>query len=160
MRTLFLALLALALTGCASTSREYVSSVAIKEIKPRYMEEVQFMRISEYWSGQEKQGKRLILRSNPQQRDGYYFTLVLDEKIRKLPKGTIILGEFYTPKSVEIQTHEFVLPSKRPKTKEIFVGLIGEDWPQVGGVPGAWRFTIKDPNGNVLATKQSYLWSM
>lgn len=160
MRLFLFALLSFALLGCASAPKSILSSVEIKEIKPRYMEEAQFKRISEYWSGSEKQGKRLILRSDPAVRDGYYFTLILDEKVRRLPKGTVILGEFYTPKSVELQTHEFKLPSKRPKTKEIFVGLTGEDWPQPGAVPGAWRFTIKDPNGAVLAARQSYLWDM
>jgi hypothetical protein len=160
MRSFLFALLSLALVGCASAPKSTLSSVGIKEIKPRYMEETQFKRISEYWSGSEHQGNRLILRSDPAVRDGYYFTLILDEKIRRLPKGTVVVGEFYTPKSVELQTHEFMLPSKRPKTKEIFVGLTGEDWPTAGGVPGAWRFTIKDPNGAVLAERQSYLWSM
>jgi hypothetical protein len=160
MRLLISALFCFILVGCASTPRASLSSVEIKEIKPRYMEAAQFKRISEYWSGEEKQGKRIILRSDPAVRDGYYFTLILDEKIRRLPKGTVIVGEFYTPKSVDLQTHEFRLPSKRPKTREIFVGLTGEDWPTVGGVPGAWRFTIKDPNGAVLAERQSYLWSM
>jgi len=27
-------------------------------------------------------------------------------------------------------------------------------------VPAAWRFTIKDANGDTLETKQSYLWSL
>jgi hypothetical protein len=160
MRFFLSALFTLVLVGCASTPKSDLSSVEIKEIKPRYMDKAQFMRISEYWSGTEHQGKRLILRSDPAIRDGYYFTLILDEKLRRLPKGTVIIGEFYTPKSVELQTHEFKLPSKRPKTKEVFVGLTGEDWPEPGGVPGAWRFTIKDPNGAVLAERRSYLWSL
>lgn len=160
MRTLLLAILSLTLIGCASTPKEPVQAVTIKEIKPRYMEEEQFKRISEYWSGTEKLGKRVILRTDPNVRDGYYFTLILDKKLRKLPKGTIIVGEFFTPVSSDMQTHEFVLPSKRPKTKEVFVGLTGEDWPEAGGTAGAWRFTIQDANGNVLGERQSYLWSM
>jgi len=118
------------------------------------------MRISEYWSGTEKKGNRVILRTDPGIRDGFYFTLRFDKSIRKLPKGAVILGEFYTPVSNDLQKHEFRLPAKRPRTKEVFVGLTGADWPQPGGVPGAWRFTLQDANGNVLATRKSYLWSM
>jgi len=118
------------------------------------------MRIDEYFTGKEYTGDRVLIRSTPEVRDGYYFTLILDEKVRKLPKGTIIVGEFFTPSSVDKLTHEFVVPNKRPKTNEIFVGLTGEDWPQEGGTPSAWRFTIQDPNGAVLGEKQSYLWSL
>jgi hypothetical protein len=156
-----LALLALlALAGCASTPNETVSSVEIREIKPRYIPEENFVRIREYLSGAENKGNRVIIRSEPGASGGFYFTLVLDEKVRNLPRGSIITGEFYSPASKDLQTHDFALPNKLPKTKEIFVGLTGADWPEPGGVPAAWRFTIKDANGAVLAQKQSYLWSM
>lgn len=160
MRSLLPALLSLLLIGCASTSTEPVRSVTIEEIKPRYMEDWQFKRLSEYWTGAEHQGKRVILRTDPTVRDGYYFTLILDEKVRQLPKGTVIVGEFYTPFSADVQRHEFKLPNKRPKTKEVFIGLTGADWPEPERIAGAWRFTIKNANGTVLGEKQSYLWSM
>jgi len=160
MRFLITALVGSLLVGCASTPKQAVTSVEIEEIKPRYIETEQFKRISEYMTGKEYLGDRVILRTNPQERAGYYFTLILDEDVRRLPKGTVVVGEFYTPKSVEKQTHEFKLPSKRVSTDEIFIGLTGEDWPQDSGVPAAWRFTIKDANGAVLGEKQSYLWSL
>jgi hypothetical protein len=80
--------------------------------------------------------------------------------VRDLPQGTVIEGEFFTPHSQDAQTHTFTLPSKRPKTKEIFIGLTGADWPVKDAVPAAWRFTIKDANGDTLETEQSYLWSL
>lgn len=127
---------------------------------PRYIPEENFMRISEYLSGAENKGNRVILRSDPGERDGFYFTLVLDEKLRDLPRGSVVTGEFYTPVATDLQTHDFPLPNKLPKSQEIFVGLTGADWPDPDAVPGAWRFTIKDANGAVLAREQSYLWSM
>jgi len=160
MRFLITALCCSLLVGCASTPKQAVTSVKIEEIKPRYIETEQFKRISEYMSGKEYIGDRVILRSNPKERAGYYFTLILDKDVRRLPKGTVVVGEFYTKKSVEKQTHEFTLPSKRASTEEIFVGLTGGDWPKDGGVPAAWRFTIKDANGKTLGEKQSYLWSL
>jgi hypothetical protein len=160
MRFLIIALICSLLAGCASAPKQAVTSVVIEEIKPRYMETEQFKRISEYMSGKEYLGDRIILRSTPEQRAGYYFTLIIEEDVRQLPKGTVIIGEFYTPKSVEVQTHEFTMPNTRTSTNEIFVGLTGEDWPEKSAVPAAWRFTIKDPNGMVLGEKQSYLWSL
>jgi hypothetical protein len=158
---LFLSTLAFVfLTACTSTPDPSLTSVEIKEIKPRYIDADQLTRVSEYFTGHENPGGRVFLRSTPEAKSGYYFTLILDEKVRRLPKGTTILGEFYTPDSVDLQSYEFTLPNRRPKTKEIFLGLTGEDWPDTGAVPAAWRFTIKGPNGNTLAQSQSYLWSL
>tara|TARA_R110002111_G_scaffold244282_1_gene306398 strand:- start:283 stop:765 length:483 start_codon:yes stop_codon:yes gene_type:complete len=160
MRFLITALICTLLIGCASTPKKAVTSVEIEEIKPRYIETEQFKRVSEYMSGKENIGDRIILRTQSTERAGYYFTLILDENVRRLPKGTVVVGEFYTKKAVEKQTHEFTLPNQLPSTKEIFVGLTGEDWPEAGGVPAAWKFTLKDANGQKLGEKQSYLWSL
>jgi len=157
----FLLALCLLLSACASTERqEPLTSVEILEIKPRYIPEQSFMRVGEYMTGKEVTGDRVIIRSQPGQRSGYYFTLVLDEKVRRLPSGTVIVGEFYTPQSADAITIEFKLPPRLPKTNEVFVGLTGQDWPNADDVPGAWRFTIKDANDKVLATEKSFLWSI
>ncbi|MGC6424502.1 MAG: hypothetical protein ACON4O_05890 [Lentimonas sp.] len=161
MRLLLLALLSLLCISCASNRKSAtLTSVEIKEIKPRFIEGKQFKRIDEYLTGKENTGKRVILRSDPETRTGYYFVLILDEKVRRLPAGTKIIGEFYTAKELGVQKHTFAVPAKRPKTKEIFIGLTGEDWPEGARTPAAWKFTIVDPNGSVMATEQSYLWSL
>lgn len=151
---------ALLAAACASAPKATVSSVKIETILPRPIEEAAFMRIDEYLTGSENKGRRLILRSDPDQRAGYYFTLVLDTSVRRLPNGTTIIGEFYAPQSPDLQTHIYTLPSDRPKTREVFVGLTGADWPDMGAVPAAWRFTITSPNGEPMGRAQSYLWSL
>ena len=160
MRFFLYALLATSLVGCVTAPPNTVETVDIKDIRPRYIEAEQFMRIGEYLSGKEVTGDRLILRSDPASRTGCYFVLALDEKVRRLPKGTTIRGEVYTARSPEVQVLEMTLPSERPKTKEVFFGLTGEDWPEGSPVPGAWRFTILTPNGGTMAQKQSYLWEL
>ena len=160
MRFLLLALLSLCCISCASTPKQDLRSVTIQEIKPRYIKEESFKRIGEYFTGAEKPGRRVFLRSDAPARAGYYFTLILDEDIRRLPSGTTVLAEFYTGASPDVQTHTFTLPNRRPKTREIFVGLTGTDWPDEDAVPAAWRFTFVDPNGQPLGSAQSYLWSM
>lgn len=160
MRFLITAIICTLFAGCALTHKQAVTSVEIEEIKPRYIETEQFKRISEYLTGKENIGDRVILRTQPEHRAGYYFILVLDNDVRRLPIGTVIVGEFHTPQSLEKQIHKFNLPSQRASTDEIFIGLTGEDWPEKDGVPAAWRFTIKDANGAVLGEKQSYLWSL
>jgi hypothetical protein len=164
MRIIALALISLFCTSCASIRQQAVTSVDILEIKPRYIQAEDFKRIREYLTGKEEKGNRVILRTNPEQREGYYFTLVLDQKLRNLPTGTVIFGEFHTPKSLEVQQHTFKLPAKlgakTPNTREIFIGLTGDDWPVKEAVPSAWRFTIKDASGEVLGIKKSFLWSL
>ena len=160
MRGPLFALIFLLLAGCASTRPPALSSVEIKEIKLRYIETEEFKRVSEYLTGKEDLGDRVVLRSQPEFRDGYYFILILDENVRRLPRSARIIGEFYTPFSVEKQSHTFDLPKNLVSSKEIFVGLTGEDWPEEGESPSAWRFTIEDASGTQLAQKQSFLWEL
>ena len=161
IRVSLLLLLAFGMSACSTTTPRSaaLSSVEIKEVKPRYMEAADFVRVREYYSGQEVTGRRMILRSDPDVRDGFYFTLVLDEPIRKLPRGTVIEAEVYTPFGREAITRSAFLPRERPRTTEIFFGLTGEDWPEAGGMPAAWRFSVKDPRGRVLGTYESFLWA-
>lgn len=160
MRLFLSTLVCFILTACASAPRPALTSVDIKEIKPRYIDAEQLTRASEYFTGEENTGNRVFLRSSPKAKSGFYFTLVLDEKVRRLPRGTTVLGEFYTPNDVEVQRYTFTLPNRRPRTREIFVGLTGDDWPEADAVPSAWRFTITGPNGNTLGGAQSFLWSL
>lgn len=164
MRICLLSLLSLLLlTACSVRNKpEAITSVEIKEIVPRFMSDQQFKRIKEYRTGAEFTGDRVIIRTDPKVRDGYYFTLLLDTKVEYLPQGTVILGEFYTNNNLEKQEVIFRMPAKRPKTKTVFLGLTGENWPfkKGGHVPAAWKFTLIDPNEKELGQKQSYLWSM
>ena len=160
MRILLLVLFSLLCISCASTKKPVLTSVNILDIKPRYIEAEAFKRAAEYLTGKENLGNRVIIRTDKSERAGYYFVLILDEDVRDLPAGSYIEGEFYTPKSLDAQEHTFQLPSKIPKSKEIFIGLTGEDWPNQSAIPAAWRFTIKNSNGEVLAMEKSYLWSL
>lgn len=162
MRILFAALLSLCFIACSSTpaKKPALTSVDILEIKPRYMKAEAFIRIKEYLTGSEHLGDRVVVRSQPSSRDGYYFTLILGEELRDLPKGIVIIGEFYSKNSLDAQSFEFKLPASLPETNEVFVGLTGADWPDSDAVPAAWKFTIKDANGNTLASEKSFLWSI
>jgi len=160
MRIFLLACFSLFLIACSSTPKEAVTSVEISDISPRFIPEATFKRIHEYRTGAEYQGGRVIVRTDPQVRDGFYFVLTLDTKLNQLPQGTVIKGEFYTPDATEPVEYVFNLPAKRPRTKEIFLGLTGEAWTHGSSVkPSAWRFTVTGPDNQQFAQKKSYLWS-
>ena len=160
MRLFLIALLSLLCISCASTRKAVLTSVVIEEVKPRYIDKQAFVRISEYMTGKENTGNRMIFRSDVDARGGYYFVLILDHKIERLPTGTTITAEIYAPNALDLQTYSFTLPAQRPETKEIFIGLTGQDWPDKEGIPKAWRFTLQGPNGEMLGSHQSYLWSL
>ncbi len=160
MRIFSLFLFCLLIVGCNTTGESTGSSVSITEIIPRYMKTEEFMRISEYMTGKENPGRRVIIRTEPKERDGYYFVLTLKQNVRKLPADAYIQGELYTSKSLDLQTRRFELPAILPSSREIFIGLTGDDWPEEDDIPSAWRFTIKNSQGEILAQKQSYLWSL
>lgn len=160
MRFFLIALLSLLCISCASTRKAALTSVQIEEIKPRYIEKQAFVRIAEYLTGKENTGNRMIFRSNADVRSGYYFILILDEQIERLPSGTTITAEVYGPNTRDLQSYQFTLPARRPETNEIFIGLTGADWPNQSSVPNAWRFTLKSANGEVLGSRQNYLWDI
>lgn len=161
MRIFLLACLSLFLTACSSTPKEAITSVEITDISPRFIPEETFKRVHEYRTGAEYTGNRVIVRTDPQVRDGFYFVLSFDTKLNKMPQGTVIKGEFFTPDSSEAVEYQFPLPTKRPRTKEIFLGLTGEAWTHGTSIkPSAWRFTIYGPDGQQFAQKHSYLWSL
>lgn len=160
MRIFSLMLLCLLSSACTTTREPAESPIEIVEITPRYIEAETFKRISEYMTGRENSGRRVIIRTNPKQRSGYYFVLILDRNVRRLPSDAYLIGEFYTSKSRDVQTHQFQFPSIPPSTREVFIGLTGDDQPPEGEIPTAWRFTIKNSQEAILAQKKSYLWSL
>ena len=153
-------LLSLLCAACGTTKEAVKPDVQIKEIMPRYIETENFKRISEYMTGKENPGRRVIVRTQPGQRDGFYFVLILNRNVRKLPPDAYITGEFYTSKSPDIQSYRFELPSILPNTREVFIGLTGDDWLQKDVLPSAWRFTIRNSREEIIAQKQSFLWSL
>ena len=76
MRIFFLVLLSFLCLSCASTKKPALTSVNILEIKPRYIETEAFKRASEYMTGREDLGNRIIIRTDKTQRDGYYLSLI------------------------------------------------------------------------------------
>jgi hypothetical protein len=157
---ILLVLIVSLLTACTTTAprRTDIDSVKIKEVKPRQMAETDFVRLREYYSGTENTGRRLFLRSDPDARAGYYFTVILDINIAKLPRGTRIELKVFSPFENAMQEFVFALPRERPRTREVFLGLTGEHWQDTNLPPSAWKINILNPRGRVIGTYQSFLW--
>ena len=126
---------------------------------PQFMEEKRFQRISEFIWGTEKSGPYLILRTHPDIRDGEYFVITLDKRVRGLPEGTIIKLEVVRPDSDMPPTYTLKIPSERPNTRQVYAGITGSDWPDADVRPLAWKISFINTEGKVIAQKQSYLWT-
>ena len=123
-----------------------------------YKQTEEFQRISEFFTGKENLGNRIVLRSIPENRDGLYFSLYIKNKIRSLPSGTKAVVELLQPNSPDIQTYEFLVPEVSSKSKELMLGITGDNWPNEDDHPLAWRVRLIDAEGKEIASDHSYLW--
>lgn len=132
------------------------TEVKLVRVWPEYRSGSSFVRIGEYFGGKEK-APELIVRSQPEARDGYYF-LTRFQTTEALP-GSIIVLEYVLPGEDAERVQFF--PVDLPKgSRAVLTGLTGADWPGAKVAPTAWRLRLLDPAGAEVAREQSFLWSM
>lgn len=151
-RPLLLALAALVLAPALAPAAD----LTLVRVWPEYRSADSFVRIAEYFGGQES-APETIVRSQPDSRAGYYF-LARFKASAALP-GTILALEYVLPGAEEPRVQFF--PLDLPKgSRAILAGLTGADWPGETVQPTAWRLRLLGPSGAELAREQSFLWSM
>ncbi len=133
--------------------------VEIDSVVWHYKPEKTFKRIGEYFDGEERFGRKIVLRTQESPREGLYFVVRMTEFADSLPNGCSIEVDMLRPDVKEPVTQKFPLPDERKSHREIWLGFIGEDHPANEEAPVAWRVRLLDPEGNVAATKESFLWS-
>jgi hypothetical protein len=169
-RTAGAAGLLLALGGCwsapkgptsAGTVAPVAGPVSVDAIAQRYIDGEKFKRISEYFDGVENKGGRIIERSKPDSRSGYYFIVDLNwHPGTVLPKGTRAVLEYIRSDTPTPTTQEYVFSEATGTWPEILLGLTGSDWPRPDLSIVAYRLTLFDPDGKKLTEHQSFLWSL
>jgi hypothetical protein len=144
MRTTLSVLLASATLGFGS----------IDFLEQRFYEEESFTRISEYFTGVEVSGNRIIIRSDPEHRTGHYITFQLS--------GNHSIDHF------KLEVYEF--GEKKPKdylfnsdtpvaaNQPIFLGLTGGIWGEKLKPPVAYKLSIIGTAGNTIESATSFLW--
>lgn len=125
----------------------------------RYIPEENFMRISEFFDGEENPGVRKLIRSVPEQRSGFYFILRLEPGWKTLQEGSQLRVHYVPLDAIHPIVYDFDLGEEvRSWNGEIFFGLTGEQWSQEGGEPIAWKLQLLSPAGKVMAVRDSFLW--
>jgi hypothetical protein len=147
MKTL-LSLIAFSVAACFSQAADILYT--------KHQDQDSFKRISEHLTGKENPGRYTIIRSEPNQRNGYYVALKLGDT-DQAEKAVSIRIQFVKPGSMKIVTRS--LPSGSINKKRVLIGLTDGDWAQSSRIPTAWKIDFIDTQGHTLFSSQSFLWS-
>lgn len=146
--------------GSASANKgSLVGGYEILQVYYRYIPEDNFMRLTEFFDGEENPGVRKLVRSTQEQRSGFYFVLRIKPGWKSLPEGSVLRVHYVQKDQIRPVVYDFELNEEVRSWKgEIFFGLTGKQWLAQGGEPIAWKLELLNPEGNVLAVKESFLW--
>jgi hypothetical protein len=155
-RPTLLALATMLLAAPFSATAAAAAEARLVRVWPEYRSAGSFVRIAEYFGGKEK-APELIVRSQAEARDGYYF-LARIKTDEALP-GSMIALEYILPGEELAQVRFF--PVDLPAgSRAVLAGVTGADWPGAKIAPTAWRLRLLGPTGTELAREQSFLWSL
>lgn len=150
-------LIALTLSGLAGAApRAIAAEATIVRVWPEYRTAESFVRIGEYFGGQER-APELIVRTRPDQRGGYYFLTRVQTQAAL--KGAMLSLEYFAPGD-EVARVRFFPVDLPAGSRAVLAGLTGEDWPNAKTTPTAWRVRLLGPDGAELAREQSFLWAL
>ena len=151
MRVCFLSLfLAAAVSALAA-------NIEVVRVWPGLRTAESFERLSEVFGGGENTGGRLVLRTQKDQRAGFYFLVRLNNPEAAVAGCTwtvqVILPDAPKPKT-------YTLATALPAGGSVYeLGLTGKDWPAGLAAPVAWKLTCTTAEGRELVSQQSFLWS-
>lgn len=147
----------LVLTLAALSSALSAAEVTFVRIWPAWREAASFERISEYFGGKENTGRQSVVRTQADQRGGFYFLVRTDNPGDALAGARFEL-KVIKPDSPEARTYTFA--ATVPAGGHVFsLGLTGADWPGKDTQPVAWQLRLLAADGRELGSGQSFLWS-
>jgi hypothetical protein len=155
MRRVVLALILLATTVASRAAA--VADVQLVRVWPQWHDATFFSRISEYFTDVENTSGRIVARTHPAVRAGYYFLARVKHPAVGLENAKFVL-RVIGPANPEPRVYTF--PVNCPPGNHLFeLGLTGDDWKLKGVHPVAWRLELLGNDGRVLVSQQSFLWS-
>lgn len=134
------------------------AAVRIQWVDVRYFPEVSFKRIIEHFTGEEDAGGGCIMRTDRLGLAGMYWVVRLSHRVLGLQPGSQVRLVYIDSDSPE--KHEKTLPVnfKSAYSRELYVGVTGEDWPSCKKGLVAWSLDILSPFEEILAHEESFLW--
>jgi len=131
----------------------------IKSVQVDWFCERDFESISEFLTGKEACTGYWIIRSNPDIREGLYWSIRLDKQLQQAAQPLSINLKYQRSDQAQPQQKVFLLPHPLPR-QTILIGLTGEDWPWANSRLNAWQLQLMDAHGQVQASQQSDAWSL
>ncbi len=174
--SLICAALCLAFSACASDSESekeeaqdlddnilgisYTGETKVSYCNIAYMDEDTTRSIYEIFTGEEFSQGYLTLRSQPNERAGMYFYIMISGPDSIPLASTIELSVDKIAEGAKATTYTFTVPETHSLLREIRLGLTGKDWQDPKTKVNAFRIVIKNPGGKVVLDHKSWLWSM
>lgn len=150
-------LLGLFLFTVAGLLPTWAAEVEFVRVWPAWRDVGSFERISEYFTGKENSGSEIVVRTQAEERAGFYYLVRVANKGEVLPGAKFVL-RVILPTSPDPKVTIF--PAEIPRHSKVFqLGLTGADWPGPEVHPVAWKLELQSATDQVLATAQSFLWS-
>lgn len=131
------------------------SEVTITRVFSGWRDAESFKRISEYFTGKENTGGATVLRTQPNQRAGFYFLVRAANSGG--PTNIKVSVEVITPTDSKPKTYSFATDLKTGATV-LNIGLTADDWPDAKAHPVAWKIELIAADGQLLTSEKSYLW--
>lgn len=136
------------------------SGATISDAYSKYMEAGQFQLLREYFTGNESSGRRSILRTDAGVREGQYFIIDFDTRIRDLPKTSELVLEVVSTDDLKPKMFRFDLSqANKTSSRRVFLGVTGDQWPSSERKALAWRVSLLNGEATVSEWK-SFLWEM
>lgn len=149
------------LSGCASADATGGGRTdLITRVWTEYRDAASFARFGEFRATDEEPGNAVILRSQPGERAGFYFTIRLQAVAgaTTVPDGRVVLS-VVAPDAAQPKTYEFPFAADGRRSVQLLAGLTGTDWPHGEIMPLAWKIQVLDTAGHTVGERQSYLWA-
>jgi len=148
--------IAVILFSAASLVSARAAEVEFVRVWPGWRDADSFERISEYFTGEEKTGREVVLRTHPERREGFYYLVRVANSGEALAGATFVL-RVISPLGPDPKIISF--PVEIPKRSKVFLlGLTGPEWPNQEVHPVAWKLELRSPTDEILASAQSFLW--
>ncbi|MCC5835882.1 MAG: hypothetical protein JJU20_14240 [Opitutales bacterium] len=148
------------LCAVALIAAPMLSAATIEVAYSEYRETGSFQRIQEFFTGREAPGRRTIIRTDPDNRDGQYFLINLTRSVARSDVHSVEI-EVITTESKDTQQLVFLLSDAlRVRGSWIYCGVTGDDWPNRNVRPLAWIARLKDSEGRLLDEWESFVQRM
>ena len=154
--SLWAALAALLCVGCDTPAISSDEAPGIAYVNERRRTDADVSRVSDAFGGKEDHGSDVVFRTDGSARAGHYFYLRLAETP---PADARLVLQVVRTENVPAERYEF--PARfRPGFPfgEVVIGLTGKQAGDAKWRPIAWRVSVVDAQGKVLAAKHSFLW--